>query len=72
MMRGAELYDVYMVIRFDRPRAKLLGLWTILSRLASTAREEDRRQRAGRRSWRRPEVVLGDKPFLRATGRGKI
>lgn len=65
-MRGAELYDLFMVIRFDRPRAKLLGLWTIVCYLAGMFRDEDNAERDGRPSWRDPAEIIGDKPFLKA------
>lgn len=75
--RGAELYDLFMVLRFDRKRAKLLRVFQALCRLASNWRAEDQARRAGRRSWRRPEDVLETRTHLRAivnydgTGRGR-
>lgn len=72
MQRGAEMYDIIMTMRFNRPLAAAMGLWTILSRMASEARQEDKEQRGGRRSWRRPKDVIEAKPYLRATGRGRI
>lgn len=75
--RGAELYDLFMVLRFDRERAKFLRVFQALCRLASNWRREDRARRAGRRSWRKPEDVLETRGYLRAisiydgTGRGR-
>ncbi|ACL60631.1 hypothetical protein [Methylobacterium nodulans] len=66
LQRGAELYDLYMAHRFQRPIAKLLKLLSCLNRLAHLYREEDRRERAARLSWRAPEVVLASRPYLRA------
>ena len=56
--RGAQLYDLFMALRFDRGSAKALGLWSTMCRLASNWREEDRRAREGRRSWARPRDAL--------------
>ncbi|WP_341874477.1 hypothetical protein [Methylobacterium nodulans] len=63
---GAEVYDLWMAFRFQRPLARALKLLSALNRLASLYREEDRRERAGRPSWRAPEVVLASRPYLRA------
>lgn len=67
MTRGAELYDLFMCLRFDRKRAQSIGLWTLICRMAWFFRDEDRRIRGGRRSWRNPSAVMADRPFLRAT-----
>ena len=67
LTRGAELYDLMMVCRFDRGRAKALRIWTLMCRLVSTFRHEDRRDRDGRRSWSPSEQVLERKPYLTAT-----
>ena len=66
MTRGAEIYDLFMVLRYDRETGKLLKLWRIINRMAALFREEDRRERDGRRSWRKPRDVLADKPYLNA------
>lgn len=66
LTRGAELYDLMMVCRFDRGRAKALRIWTLMCRLVSTFRAEDRRERQGRRSWSPAEQVLERKPYLTA------
>lgn len=65
-MRGAELYDLFMVTRFDRDAAKREKVWRRMNRLASHFRDEDKARRAGRRSWRRLGAVLEGKPFLSA------
>lgn len=65
-MRGAEIYDLIMVLRFDRGRAKYLRVWTLMCRMASLFRAEDYRDRAGRRSWLPAEQVLERKPYLHA------
>lgn len=65
-LRGAELYDLYMAHRFERSLSVSLGLFQAVNRLAAIWREEDRMSRDGRRSWRRAEDVLGDKPHIKA------
>ncbi len=64
--RGAELYDLYMALRFDRSTAKALGVFQAISRLASTFRQEDHDRRGSRRSWRAPHLVLEERPWLRS------
>lgn len=66
LKRGAELYDLFMPHRFERPLAKGLKLISLLNRLASIFRAEDLAERGGRASWRPPEVVLSERPYLRA------
>lgn len=64
--RGAELYDLYMAHRFDRAVATELGVFQAINRLASDYREQDKAERAGRRSWRKPRAVLSERPYLKA------
>ncbi|KQU77724.1 transcriptional regulator [Mesorhizobium sp. Root102] len=64
--RGAELYDLYMAHRFDRATAKDLRVFQAINRMASNFRQEDRSERAGRQSWRRPSAVLDERPYLRS------
>lgn len=64
--RGAEFYDLYMAHRFERALATKLKLMSRINRLASIYREDDRQRREGRRSWRRPQDVLDDRPYLRS------
>lgn len=66
LQRGAALYDLYMAHRFQRVEAQAAGLFQAINRLASDFRAEDRALREGRRSWRRHDVVLGDRPHLKA------
>lgn len=64
--RGAELYDLFYVLRYDRSRAKALGVWSAMCKLAQLWRDEDRE--AKRTSpCRDPEDVLADNPALRTT-----
>lgn len=75
--RGAELYDLFMVHRWDRKLAVALRILQAMNRLASNWRAEDKARRAGRRSWRKPHDVLETRTYLRAivnydrTGRGR-
>jgi hypothetical protein len=48
-LRGADLYDVLMCMRYDRDNAE--GALSLLCRMASNFRALDRREREGRRSW---------------------
>lgn len=56
MRRGAELYDLFMSLRYERTLAKTLKLWSTICALAQRWREEDRE--AGRKSWKSPHEVL--------------
>jgi hypothetical protein len=64
MTRGAELYDLVMVWRYDRTAANAMHIWRSPCRLARAFRDEDRRDRAGRRSWLPLAQVLAKKPHL--------
>lgn len=68
-LRGAEIYDIFMAMRYQRHKAK--GLWTLLCALAQAFREEDQRRRKDFVSWLDPDTVLARKPWLTA-GRGKV
>ena len=63
-LRGAELYDLVMTARFDRPLAKVLKVWGWIARLATSFRDEDRRDRGGRPSWRPPAEIRARKPWI--------
>lgn len=41
-LRGAALIDLIMAMRFDRQAAKEFGAWSVVCRMASNWREEDR------------------------------
>ena len=66
LQRGAELYDLFMTMRYDRAEAKRLGVWALMCRMGQQMREEDQRDREGRQSWRKPDDVLKERPDLRA------
>ncbi|MGD0024504.1 MAG: transcriptional regulator [Xanthobacteraceae bacterium] len=50
MLRGADMYDLLMQLRFDRERAKRSGAWSLLCRMAAAFKAEDDRERAGHAS----------------------
>lgn len=58
MVRGAELYDAFMALRFDRSWSKTVNMWQLICRLASDWRNED--QEAGRQSHIRPDRWVED------------
>lgn len=70
LIRGAELYDLFMTLRHERPLAKALGVWRLLCRFSQAYREEDVRQRDGRPSWRPAKEVIARRPYLHATNLG--
>ncbi len=65
-VRGAEIYDLFMALRFERRLGTALGLFQAICRLASDFRAEDRASRDGRKSWRHPRTVLSERPHLKA------
>jgi hypothetical protein len=64
LKRGAEFFDLFMSLRYDREAAKREGVWTLLCRLAQNCREQDERERDGRRSWQRPRRIIERRPYL--------
>ena len=71
LQRGAELYDLFMVQRFDRSRGRTMGAWTMMCALASHWRAEDRTKRAGRPSWTRPAKLAERLSWLKASTVGR-
>lgn len=65
------MYDLVMANRFDRTTARAMKLTSAINRLASVYRERDRAERAGRRSWRKPNDVVKGSPWL-VTGEGRV
>lgn len=61
--RGAELYDLFMTMRYDRGTAKLFGVWAIMCRMASMWKEED--DAAGVRSFASAKELQDDGRLLR-------
>lgn len=66
-VRGAQLYDLIMLMRYQRAEAKRLQIWTKLCRIAEMFRDEDISKRDGLPSWRDPREIMDDKPYLSAT-----
>lgn len=66
MKRGADLYDLFMAHRYDRQAAQEAKVWRAMNRLCAEYRDEDNRQRDGRRSWGNPRDVLDRLPWLNA------
>lgn len=60
--RGAELYDLFMAVRFNRGPAKAYSLWTLMCALASAYRDADNHKRGGRRSWRKISDAVASIP----------
>lgn len=56
MSRGAELYDLFMAMRYDREQAKLYGLWKLMCRLGQMWNEEDKK--AHRQSYFPPKRAV--------------
>lgn len=67
MLRGAELYDVFMAMRYSRAEADETGAWNFACRMASAWKVQDDAQRAGRRSWNPVREVKARRPEYTAT-----
>jgi hypothetical protein len=65
--RGAELYDLLMLHRFERAIAKDMGAQSLMNRMASVWREEDKARRDGRRSWTKARATAERLARFRAT-----
>lgn len=57
MQRGAELYDIFMALRYEREFATEHNLFTVLSSVARAYRDSDKVLRDGRKSWNAKETV---------------
>ena len=62
MVRGRDLYHLFMTLRYERGAAKLLGVWAIVCRMAMEWRKEDEEERNGRKSWMAPKRAIGKLP----------
>lgn len=54
--RGADIYDLWMAMRYERDEAKRLGVWKEMCRLSERWHDED--EASGVKSYDRPEIVL--------------
>lgn len=64
LVRGAELYDLFMTLRYERAYAVKARVWQLLCRLAKAYREEDEERRGGRKSWGNAGDVVARRPWL--------
>ena len=64
--RGAVFYDLFMELRHNRKDATEYRVWSQLTRLASSYKEEDMRHRDGRPSWMPARLVLPRFGYLSA------
>jgi hypothetical protein len=53
-----------MALRYDREQAKALKVWKLLCRMAQAFRDEDQRDRAGRKSWNAAPATIAGKTHL--------
>jgi hypothetical protein len=60
-MRGAELYDYFMAVRYQRKTHAVA--MSIMSQMASHWKEADERDRDGRPSWVTPDLSADPKAF---------
>ncbi len=61
MTRGAELYNYYMSMRYER--ATHGGNIAIMNQMALSWRDEDRAVRNGRQSWATPDLNADPRAF---------
>ncbi len=71
--RGAELYDVFMTIRHERQLTEKMkedgfNLWTAACRLAMYWKDEDVRDRGGRRSYQYVPALVARGKFTCLAG----
>lgn len=64
LQHGAQFYDLFMSMRYERDTAGELGLWAVMCRLAAKFRNEDEAKRNGRKSWQPPSSVLERLPVV--------
>lgn len=57
MVRGAELYDLFMALRYDRKAANEVGAWSVMTNLSRAMRDSDNLMRDGRQSWNLRETM---------------
>jgi hypothetical protein len=61
MCRGAELYDAFMTLRYERGYAKVVGAYKLMCRLAYYWRQDDK----NRKTWNDLAKMVEAKPFLK-------
>lgn len=68
--RGAELYDLFMGLRFNRDEAAKMGIWSQMCTLASAYRDADNHKRAGRPSFQSLKDAIDALPIARSSTAG--
>lgn len=61
LQRGAQLYDLFMGMRYERKLFAHLKLWGVMCRLAARWYHEDR----SRKTWSDPNSFIAANPDLR-------
>jgi len=51
LTRGAEIYDLFMELRYNRANGKAKGIWSEMCSRGSAYRDADKHYREGRQSW---------------------
>ena len=69
--RGALVIDLLMTWRYDRGLAAKLKIWSEVCTMLYHFRQEDRAQRAGRKSWMPPMTTIQNRPDLFNMPRGR-
>lgn len=64
LKRGTEMYDLFMALRYEREKSRLLKVWKHICRLAYLYRQADLEERNGRHSWIDPNTVIERRPYL--------
>lgn len=67
MLRGSEIYDLFMIMRYERGIARMRGVWAIACRLAQQWKAEDDEKRSGRASWTPVARALARYPVTMVT-----
>lgn len=57
MIRGAELYDLFMERRYNRDTPEAQAALTVMSNLGRAYRDADKLARDGRQSWNARETI---------------
>jgi hypothetical protein len=66
LLRGADFYDLFMAMRFEREIAADEGAWTLLCKMAAAFKSEDDHERDGRKSWDDVAVISARNPHLQS------
>lgn len=68
--RGAEIYDLFMAIRFDRANAAQRRVWSLMCSQAAAYRDADNHRRQGRKSWQSLDDAIEALPMFRSATAG--